>query len=153
MGKSARRPTVAISTSTPEETADVVAALLNSSLFYLYFIAYGDCFHVSGQLVGSFPVISSAFADDELIALSKELMTDIAATAEVQVIQTRAGDRIEYAEFNVGESKPIIDEIDRVLGRHYNFDEEELRAVEHFDIGFRVGTAETQLDEAAAATG
>jgi hypothetical protein len=120
-------------------------------LFYLYFIAYGDCFHVSGELVGAFPVASSVFADDELVVLSKRLMEDIAANADTQVIQTRAGDRIEYAEFNVGESKPIIDEIDAVLGRHYDFDDEELRTVEQFDLGFRLGTSEGEAEDAAVA--
>jgi hypothetical protein len=134
-----------------ERQADVVAALLNSSLFYLYFIAYGDCFHVSGELVGAFPVGSSTFADDELVVLSKRLMQDIAANADSQMIQTRAGDRIEYAEFNVGKSKPIIDEIDAVLGRRYDFDDEELRAVQQFDLGFRLGTTETQTADSDVA--
>jgi hypothetical protein len=134
-----------------ERKADVVAALLNSSLFYLYFIAYGDCFHVSGELVSSFPVASSALADDQLVTLSKKLMKDIVANADTQVIQTRSGDRIEYAEFNVGESKPIIDEIDAALSGHYNFDQEELRAIEQFDLGFRLGTTKTEPADSAVA--
>src|SRR5439155_428790 len=59
-----------------DREADVVAALLNSTLFYLYFIANGDCFHVSAELVSSYPVASGAFADDELVALSNDLIED-----------------------------------------------------------------------------
>ena len=36
--------------------ARIVCAILHSSIFYGYFIAFSDCFHVSDTLVKSFPV-------------------------------------------------------------------------------------------------
>ena len=36
-------------------------------------------------------------------------------------ISTKDGDEISYAEFNVSESKPIIEEIDIELAKHYGF--------------------------------
>ncbi len=36
-------------------------------------------------------------------------------------------------------SKPIIDEIDRVLAQHYGFTETELDFIVNYDIKFRVG--------------
>jgi hypothetical protein len=35
--------------------------------------------------------------------------------------------------------KPIIDEIDRVLARHYGFTEEELDFIINYDIKYRLG--------------
>ncbi len=36
-------------------------------------------------------------------------------------------------------SKPIIDEIDRVLARHYGFTDEELDFIINYDIKYRMG--------------
>lgn len=36
-------------------------------------------------------------------------------------------------------SKPIIDEIDKVLARHYGFTEEELDFIINYDIKYRMG--------------
>jgi len=46
---------------------------------------------------------------------------------------------IEYAELNTAQSKPIIDEIDRVLARHYGFTDEELDFIINYDIKYRMG--------------
>ncbi len=37
-------------------------------------------------------------------------------------------------------SKPIIDEIDRVLARHYSFTDEELDFIINYDIKYRMGS-------------
>jgi hypothetical protein len=48
------------------EAAYAALALMNSSLFYAYFIAHGDCFHLSDTLVCSFPVPRDLWSDREL---------------------------------------------------------------------------------------
>jgi len=45
-------------------------------------------------------------------------------------------------------STPIIDEIDRVLARHYGFTDAELDFIIHYDIKYRMGRdAESEGDE------
>jgi hypothetical protein len=114
-------------------------ALLNSSLFYTYFIAYGDCFHLSDTLARSVPVPASVFEDAALQDLSRRLSRDLEKNATRTAIDTKDGDRIEYAAFNVSESKPILDEIDRVLAKHYGFTDEELDFIINYDIRYRMG--------------
>jgi hypothetical protein len=46
---------------------------------------------------------------------------------------------IEYSEQNASISKPIIDEIDRVLARHYGFTDEELDFIINYDLKYRLG--------------
>jgi hypothetical protein len=46
---------------------------------------------------------------------------------------------VEYDEFNVKHSKSIIDEIDRVLARHYGFTDKELDFIINYDIKYRMG--------------
>jgi hypothetical protein len=124
---------------TDERSANVAFTILNSSLFYIFYIAYGDCFHVSDSLATSFPVPPSALADNRLDLLATKLMRDLERNAERKTITTKDGDKISYAEFRVAESKPILDEIDRVLARHYRFTAEELDFIINYDIKYRLG--------------
>jgi len=53
----------------------------------------------------------------------------------------RRGEIINTDEinFDVHKSKPIIDEIDRVIARHYGFTDEELDFIINYDIKYRMG--------------
>ncbi len=46
-------------------------------------------------------------------------------------------------------SKPIIDEIDRVLARHYGFTDEELDFIINYDIKYRMGRGGDDDEEEA----
>ena len=46
-----------------------------------------------------------------------------------------------YDEFYPKLSKPIIDEIDHVLAKHYGFTDEELDFIINYDIKYRMGDA------------
>jgi hypothetical protein len=130
-----------------DETAHIVCAVLNSSLFYAYFIAYGDCFHLSDTLASSLPLASSISADKSLVTLNEKLMKDLKKHADKKTITTKDGDKISYDEFNVSESKPFIDEIDRVLAAHYGFTDEELDFIINYDIKYRMGRDAENEDE------
>ena len=119
--------------------ANAVCALLHSSLFYAYFVAYGDCFHLSQTLATGFPIPSSLLDEEELEALNNALMKDLRKNAQKQVINTREGDEICYAEFFAWKSKEILDDIDNRLGRHYGFNDDELDLIVNYDIKFRMG--------------
>ena len=42
-------------------------------------------------------------------------------------------------EYKIYKSKPIIDEIDKLLASHYGFTEEELDFIINYDIKYRMG--------------
>ena len=119
--------------------AHVISAILNSSLFYFYFVALGDCFHVNAALIDEFPVPLSARLIEELNSINPCLVRSLDNYAAHKSIVTKAGDRISYDEFDVAKSKPIIDEIDRVLAAHYGFTDEELDFIVNYDIKYRMG--------------
>jgi hypothetical protein len=121
------------------EHLDGVYAVLNSSLFYCYFVAFGDCFHLSQELVSSFPISSALLDDADLATLGEWLMEDLNANAGEETIRTRDGHTITYAEFYGWKSKPIIDEIDRTLAEHYGFTDKELDFIINYDIKYRIG--------------
>jgi type II restriction/modification system DNA methylase subunit YeeA len=53
----------------------------------------------------------------------------------------------ETQSFKIQKSKPIIDEIDTVLARHYGFTVEELDFILNYDIKYRLGRDTTEGDE------
>jgi hypothetical protein len=128
--------------------AHAACAVLNSSLFYVYFITYGDCIHLSDGLATSFPVNDAIMADKDLAALGSKLMADLRANAVTKTINTRDGDEITYAEFYASKSKPLIDEIDRIHSRHYGFTAEELDFVMNYDAKFRLAADGVEGDGA-----
>ena len=48
---------------------------------------------------------------------------------------------------NAALSKPIIDEIDRVLAKHYGFTAEELDFIINYDIKYRLGRGGEEEEE------
>ncbi|MEM5364830.1 DNA methyltransferase [Paraburkholderia azotifigens] len=122
--------------------AAVATAILNSSLFYSYFVAFGDCFHVTDLLVSRFPVPESAWNDDDLVSLNRQLMSQLKTGASRKVISSRQGDRvdrIEYDEYYSNTCKDLIDSIDERLGKHFDLSPSEVDAICAFDLKFRVG--------------
>ncbi|MGC2744669.1 MAG: hypothetical protein WA672_15950, partial [Candidatus Angelobacter sp.] len=129
-------------------TAEIVYAILNSSLFYSYFVCYGDCFHLSDTLVSTFPVPLAATKDKGLADLGAAILKDIAQKAEIKQINTKGGDKISYAEFFGWKSKALIDKVDERLASLYCLDDEQLDLVTSFDSKFRL----SQTDEAEDGT-
>jgi hypothetical protein len=127
---------------TTEQNATVAAALLNSSLFYAYFVAFGDCFHVTDTLVSVFAVPDQTWHDEQLIANGKLLMLALKRGATRKTIMSRQGtniDQIEYDEYNAGACKRIIDAIDQRVAHCFGFSQQEADAVSTFDLKFRMG--------------
>lgn len=104
--------------------AKFATALLNSCLFYVYFVTYGDCFHLSDKLVSEFRVPEFLLQDEELLRLNEELMQELESHAERKTISSKnAGsvDRIEYDEYYGSLCKDTIDKIDFRLAKIYGF--------------------------------
>lgn len=81
----------------------------------------------------------SAVTKNRLVELTNELMIDYQAKKEQKHKTSRKTGEIIYEEFYPRKSKPIIDEIDRVLARHYGFTDEELDFIINYDIKYRMG--------------
>ncbi|MBZ0278879.1 MAG: Eco57I restriction-modification methylase domain-containing protein [Anaerolineae bacterium] len=113
----------------------VIGALLNSSLFYFWFISMGNGRNITGTDIEEFPI--GELTENILSAMPPifdRLMEDYRNNS---IIRVRANQ--EYQEFYQSKSKPIMDEIDRVLARHYGFTDEELDFIINYDIKYRMG--------------
>jgi len=108
--------------------AHSVIALISSSLFFWFYQTFSDCQQPGSETVS------------KLERLGRNLMKDYKRNSKVierQIHSRGAGVQKEYFEIN--QSKPILDEIDCVLARHYGFTEEELDFIINYDIKYRMG--------------
>lgn len=60
------------------------------------------------------------------------------SSSYINISHSRTGS-IKVEQFRPRDSKPIIDEIDRVLAEHYGFTGEELDFIINYDIKYRMG--------------
>ena len=124
--------------------AAVVVAALNSSLFYWWFQILSDCRHLNLREIESFPLgleQMSKGMKDRLAELTERLMADFRCNSQRKETQYQTTGKVVYDEFNQKPSKPIVDEIDRVLAEHYGFTDEELDFIINYDIKYRMGTS------------
>lgn len=116
----------------------IIFAILNSSLFYIWYIIYSDGFHLSDKLVKSFPIMPCLLENEELEELGFFLEKDIKLNSSIKSRNT-AKDNIEVETFRINKSKILIDKIDKILAKHYGFTEEELDFIINYDIKYRMG--------------
>jgi len=122
--------------------ASVVVATLNSSLFFWWFAVLSDCRHLNLREIENFPAgldRMSQSVRNELAEISDRLVNDLTKHARRKKCCYKTTGNVAYDEFYPAKSKPIIDEIDKVLARHYGFSDEELDFIINYDIKYRMG--------------
>jgi len=126
-----------------ENVHDFVYVLLNSSLYYWYWIVFSNCMDVVSREVDKFRVPNITTIPQDVVGK----LSDFYESSGVNRI--RSGELIHTTEVNykMKDAKPIIDEIDRVLAQHYGFSDEELDYIINYDIKYRMGRAGAEGDD------
>src|SRR5579875_3430618 len=124
-----------------KETRNLCLAALSSSLFYWYYIVNSDCRNLNKREIISFPVpeIQDSGTYDNIESLLDQLMESYKRNSFLRTVEYTNKGKITVQYFNFRPSKPIIDEIDRVLAQHYGFTPEELDFIINYDIKYRMG--------------
>ena len=118
-----------------ETSRGSIQAILCSTTFFLWWLSWGDCYHLNKAQVEAFPMVRSS----RLEYLSGVLEEDMTAKTKRRVYHYRTTGRVEYDEFYMKLSKHIIDDIDRELARHYGFNAEEQDFILNYDFKYRLG--------------
>ena len=117
-----------------------VGAVLSSSLFYWNYIAYTDCRNLTKSFIDTFPFPKSMYCDEQLNKSGRDLFDDYEHNKYTKNTTYKStGRNVIYDEYYPKRSKSIIDEIDKVLAKHYGFTEEELDFIINYDIKYRMG--------------
>jgi len=123
-----------------------VIALLSSNLYYLFWLVFSDTYHVTRPDIEHFNAPQTVLHDERLGSLGEDLLADLWKNATKRHRQRQGGAQQLEVNFNVGLSKPVIDEIDRVLAKHYGFTDEELDFIINYDIKYRMGRDALERD-------
>lgn len=133
-------------TTTTEKTLRIsskhqkmVVAILSSSLFYWYWRVASNCRHLTNREIDAFPISNNSIHDSSLNKLCDEYETSLKKNKKRNVTQNKTSGEITQDFYFVRLSKPIIDEIDKILAKHYGFTEEELDFIINYDIKYRMG--------------
>ncbi len=116
-------------------------SMVNSNLFFFRWYSFFEGYHCGKHEITSFPFGLSRMNDgvrSRLEVLATRLMADMQRNSSRKSAQYKATGRTTYQEFYPARSKPIIDEIDRVLAEHYGFTAEELDFIINYDIKYRM---------------
>ena len=76
---------------------------------------------------------------EPIIHLSEELEKNLRDNAIYYDINSKTRGTNTTVTYQKAISKPIMDEIDKVLAKHYGFTEEELDFIINYDIKYRMG--------------
>jgi hypothetical protein len=116
-----------------------IIAALSSDVFWWWYTVASNVRHLNPFDVQNFPLPESSLADSDLQALGARYLKDLDKNSTVLVREQKQTGTTETQSFKIQKSKPIIDEIDAVLARHYGFTVEELDFILNYDIKYRLG--------------
>jgi len=123
------------------EFSKMALSAYNSTLFRWFLSVFSDCRNLNRREVLSFPFsLDKVDVNNKklLVTLANNLMTKIIETSEKRTMRF-GGETLLVQCIIPRYSKPIIDQIDTILARHYGFTEEELDYIINYDIKYRMG--------------
>ncbi len=133
---------------------EIFHCLFSSSLFHWFWTVLSDNYHITKKEFLNFYFEYNTLAPEfknNLMYLSRILMTDFDKNSKYRIEKdNRSGLERKVQIFEPRKSKPIIDEIDKILAKHYGFTEEELDFIINYDIKYRMGKALFGEDESEA---
>ncbi len=133
------------------EFIPLLVCVYSSSTFYWFWRVISNCRHLTNREFNAFPIDSKLKE-----AKSKSLLNDLYIKFELLLKETKV--RVEtnnlrsgitvQDRYHVNTTKHLLDDVDRVLAKHYGFTDEELDFIINYDIKYRMGlTAEISEDD------
>jgi hypothetical protein len=124
-----------------QETAFVLAAILNSSTFYFFYKLISNCRDLGKKELYHFPLGQLQPASRVRLAhLGCLLARCLKESTERRTRHYNGagqGYASSYAEYYPARARDVLDQIDRVLAEHYGFTAEELDFLLHYESKYR----------------
>jgi len=121
-----------------QSAAHFVGGVINSSLFFYWFVVVGNGRNITGRDIEQFPAAVPT-APRALGTLFDELMADYKRNS---IIRERRD--CSFQEFKPSLSKPTIDKIDLELGKLFGLSDEETDFIVNYDIKYRMGAPDEE---------
>lgn len=121
----------------------ILNCFFNSSTFYFLWILLSDCWHVTLLDIDNIKFNYSKLSDIEIEKLEK-LSTKLEKDLEKNK-KYIGSKQVEY-EYKHKFSKPIIDEIDRIIGKVYNFSDDEINYIINYAYKYRMNDLAEEVE-------
>ena len=115
---------------------------LSSNTFWYWYTITSNLRHLNPTDIHSFPIPEGMLDDPLLQKLGKAYLKDLDANSKMLTRVQRQTGTVQTQSFKIQKSKSIIDEIDKVLAKHYGFTDEQLDFIINYDIKYRMGADE-----------
>jgi hypothetical protein len=135
-GNSSRETSISLD---KKDTPKKFVALFSSSLFWWWYTITSNLRDLNPSDLNGFKVAENLIDSDEITILADELIKNMYKNSSMLVRMQKETGETKTQSFKLSKSKPIIDEIDKVLAKHYGFTEEELDFIINYDIKYRMG--------------
>lgn len=123
----------------PESIKESLVALLSSNLFWWWYTITSNLRDLNPSDIYGFKFPNGLLNEVKLQNLGKLYVEDLKINSTMLTREQKNKGVTQTQSFKINKSKPIIDEIDKVLARHYGFTEEELDFIINYDIKYRMG--------------
>lgn len=120
-----------------DNQAEFFMSAFNSNLFWWYYATNFDMFNLKDYMIFNFKLTYTF--DEKLKKLANELELDLDSNKTELTTNSITRGEVNSFVYKKKQSKPIIDEIDKVLAQHYGFTDEELDFIINYDIKYRMG--------------
>lgn len=124
---------------------NIILSVLNSNLFYWYWLVWSDCRMLNRREIAYFPFSIECLNERQyngLNDLALELMVDLDKNSSRLSFSHPTKGIMEYSEFHPKLSREIINKIDDILAEYYDFNSDEIDYILNYDIRFRMGDDE-----------
>jgi hypothetical protein len=116
-----------------------LVALLSSNTFWWWYTLSSNLRDLNPYDIQTFPVALPAMEDPNFAGLADQYATDMVSNSTMLVREQKKTGTTQTQSFKIQKSKPLIDEIDVALAKHYGFTAEELDYIINYDIKYRMG--------------
>lgn len=124
-----------------KDTLSIATGVLNSNLFWFYYVVFSSFHHVNSSDILDFPIDLSSMNDDirsKLIFATDEVMKSIKENSEFRQRIHKGGSTSKTQTFFPSLSKKYVDDIDLILASHYGFTPDETNYIINYDIKYRI---------------
>jgi len=144
VGRSSRETTFSLS---EKEFVHSAISLLSSTTFWWWYTITSNLRDLNPSDITLFHVDETILRDKSLQTKGQLYTEDLERNSSMlQRIQKNVG-TTETQSFKIQKSKAIIDEIDFILAKHYDFTQEELDYIINYDIKYRMGGESGESDD------
>ena len=116
-----------------------IIAILSSNTFWWWYTIASNLRDLNPADIQNFPIPTEALHDTKVIKLGGDYLEDLDLNSTMLVREQKQTGTTETQSFKIQKSKPILDEIDKALAKHYGFTDEELDFIINYDIKYRMG--------------